>query len=260
MWIYGDTKIKTMITVILNCYKRPEYLKEQIEAIEKQTIKPQEIWIWYNAPEDEEQIDLSKEFGDYKIITSNHNFKFHGRFSLGLLAKTEYVVFFDDDTIPGPRWFENCMKTMNVVGDGILGTAGIFFQGTEDKFAYVPHQKVGWNGSHIDGISRVDLVGHSWFLRKSSLKYLFYEEPLTWDNGEDIQLSYLALKYGNIQTFVPPHPENNQQWWGSMKDKGWEYGSDDNASWKKGSHLDLRNKIVINYKNDGWKPSFSRNK
>ena len=72
-----------MITVILNCYKRPEYLKEQIESIENQTIKPKEIWIWYNNPEDSEQIDLSKEFGEYKIITSNHNFKFHGKICLG---------------------------------------------------------------------------------------------------------------------------------------------------------------------------------
>ena len=72
------------ITVILNCYKRPEYLKEQIEAIENQTIKPKEIWIWYNAPENSKQIDLNENFGKYKIIQSNHNFKFHARFAMGL--------------------------------------------------------------------------------------------------------------------------------------------------------------------------------
>lgn len=244
-----------MITVILNCYKRPEYLKEQIEAIENQTIKPKEIWIWYNNPEDREQIDLSEEFGDYKIINSNHNFKFHGRFALGLLAQTEYVVFFDDDTIPGPRWFENCFNTLEKTGDAILGTAGVFFTGELDTYNYIRHAKIGWNGSGYNEIRKVDLVGHSWFLRKQNLKYLFYEEPMTWDNGEDIQLSYLALKYGNIETYVPPHPPENQDLWGSMHKTGWAYGTDNSASWKKGSHLDLRNKIVINYKKDGWIPA-----
>ena len=125
------------ITVILNCYKRPEYLKEQIEAIENQTIRPKEIWIWYNNPEDREQLNLNEEFGKYKIIHSNHNFKFHGRFSLGLLAQTEYVCFFDDDTIPGKLWFENCLKTMEKTGDSILGTAGIALQGNKNDFIYV---------------------------------------------------------------------------------------------------------------------------
>jgi len=241
-----------MITVILNCYKRPEYLKEQIQAIENQTVKPKEIWIWYNAPEDEEQIDLSKEFGKYKIITSNTNFKFHGRFALGLLAKTEYVVFFDDDTIPAPRWFENCFKTIESTGDAILGTAGVFFTGNVNDYCYVRHAKIGWNGSHYDTYTKVDLVGHSWFMKKSILKYLFYEEPYTWDNGEDIQLSYLALKYGGIETYVPPHPEDDQDLWGSKKSTGWKYGTDSKSSWKKGSHMELRNDIVINYREDGW--------
>ena len=243
------------ITVILNCYKRPEYLKEQIESIENQTIKPKEIWIWYNNPEDREQIDLSEEFGDYKIINSNHNFKFHGRFALGLLAQTEYVVFFDDDTIPGPRWFENCFNTLEKTGDAILGTAGVLFNGEKNDYNYSRHDKIGWNGLNYDLITKVDLVGHSWFMKKSNLKYLFYEEPMTWDNGEDIQLSYLALKYGGIETYVPPHPPENQELWGSMKETGWTYGTDESASWKKGSHLDLRNQIVINYRDQGWVPS-----
>ena len=43
-----------------------------------------------------------------------------------------------------------------------------------------------------------------------------------------------------------------------MKKTGWEYGTDERASWKKGSHMDLRNQIVINYKKDGWIPARHR--
>ena len=98
------------ITVILNCYKRPEYLKEQIEAIKNQSVPIEDIWIWYNKPEDQEQFDLSGL--GCKVATCNHNFKFHGRFAFGLLAQTEYVAYFDDDTITGPKWFENCLNAI----------------------------------------------------------------------------------------------------------------------------------------------------
>lgn len=236
-----------MITVILNIYKRPEYLKHQIESINNQTIKPSEILIWNNKPEDTPQEDLLGL--NYKVVQSNHNFKFHGRFALGLLAQTEYVAFFDDDTIPGNRWFQNCIDTIKNGYDGILGSAGILLQGNR----YNPHQKVGWNGLRSENTIEVDLVGHAWFMKKDYLRYLWYEEPISWDNGEDIQLSYQAQKYGNIKTFVPPHPSNDQSLWGSMNETGSKYGDDGKASFKKGDHYHLRNNIVLKSIQNGWK-------
>ena len=237
------------ITVILNCYKRPEYLKEQIESIENQTIKPKEIWIWYNAPENSKQINLNESFGKYKIIQSNHNFKFHARFAMGLMCQTEYVAYFDDDTIPGKKWFENCLNTIEKTGDGILGTTGVILNGE----TYDNNYKVGWNGTKSTEITEVDLVGHAWFLKQKNLKYLWYEKPESLENGEDIQLSYLCQKYGNVNTFVPPHG-NDLQTWGSLPEKGSVYGHDKNANWlHKTNHKPIMNKIVKNLLSKGWK-------
>jgi glycosyltransferase involved in cell wall biosynthesis len=233
-----------MITVILNCYKRPEYLQEQINAIRNQTIKPEDIWIWYNNPEDSQQYDITDL--DCKVATLNHNFKFHGRFAFGLLAQTEYVAFFDDDTIPGTKWFENCMNTMKEK-PGILGTSGVLLR-TPDQ--YQPCEKVGWNGILSEHTLEVDLVGHAWFLKRDWLKYLWYEYPISWENGEDIQLSYLAQKHGNIKTYVPPHP-GDMNMWGSTK--GAQYGNDNQASFKKTSHDGVRNDIVKTAVSNGWK-------
>jgi hypothetical protein len=238
-----------MITVVLNCYKRPQYLREQINAIENQSVKAEDIWIWYNAPEDKEQVDLRKEFGNYKIIQSNHNFKFHARFALGLLSQTEYVAYFDDDTIPGKDWFLNCIETHKNLGDCILGSTGVIL----NNKMYDNNTKVGWNGIKSETPIEVDLVGHSWFLKQEYLKYLWYETPESLENGEDIQLSYLCQKYGNIKTFVPPHGQDLEKW-GSLPQKGNVYGNDENANWlHKTNHKSLRNTIVKNLIEKGWK-------
>lgn len=231
-----------MITVILNGYKRINYLQEQIEAINAQTVKPKDIMVWYNKPEDGQQFNVD-DLG-VKVVYANHNFKFHGRFAFGLLAQTEYVAFFDDDTIPGNRWFENCMKYIEKE-NLILGSTGVEFRGNN----YADNEKYGWNSIHNEELKYVDLVGHSWFMKRSTLKYLWEEYPISWENGEDIQLSGFAYKYGNIKTAVPPHPESDLSLWGSVKPN---YGFDKAASHWKSNHLELRNEIASKLMKNGY--------
>lgn len=237
-----------MITVILNCYKRPEYLQEQIDAIKNQSIPPEDIMIWYNKPEDESQYDLTNL--GCKVATCNHNFKFHGRFAYGLLAKTKYIAYFDDDTIPGKDWFKNCLNTINSGYNGILGTTGVVLTGNN----YDSHYKVGWNGNQINEIKEVDLVGHAWFFERKFLHYLWIEEPISWENGEDMQLSFYAQKHGNIKTYVPPHPPNQSHLYGSLPNKGMKYGMDNkgNSISKFNHHKNLRNEIASKLINQGW--------
>lgn len=208
------------ITCILNCYKRPEYLKEQVEAIKNQSI-PSDIWIWVNYSEENKDYDFD-QLGVDRVIKSSHNFKYHGRFALGLLAETKYVAFFDDDTIPGEEWFANCLVTITET-PGILGGAGCILQSLQ----YVQHQRMGWPAQNPVTME-VDLVGHAWFLKRDDLNYMWYETPFTFENGEDIQLSYLAKKHGGVRTYCPPHPANNPRLHSSLKP--FEYGNDSKAS------------------------------
>lgn len=238
-----------MITVILNCYKRPEYLQEQIEAIKNQSVPVDEIMIWSNKPEEGEQYNLDN-FG-VKVAYSNTNMKFHGRFAYGLLAKSEYIAFFDDDTIPGIKWFENCLNTINQGYDGILGTTGVVLTGSN----YEDNYKVGWNGKRVNEVVEVDLVGHAWFFKKKFLHYMWIDSPISWENGEDMQLSFFAQKYGNIKTYVPPHPIDDISVWGSHPHKGTAYGQDTNANsiGKFRAHMDERNRIVSEQLKNNWK-------
>ena len=234
-----------MVTAILNCYKRPQYLKEQIEAIKKQTIKTDDIIIWYNKPEDEQQYNI-KDLGA-KVILCDDNYKFHGRFAAALLARSEYVALFDDDTIPGSKWFENCINSMKS-HPGIYGSSGVVLH---DEY-YEPNHKVGWNGNpNNENIEEVDLVGHAWFMKRQDVEYLWREEAYSWDNGEDMQLSYYAQKYGGVKTYVPPHPASDIEMWGSKN--GVKYGNDLKASWRRSDHMQLRNEIANKQIRNGWK-------
>jgi hypothetical protein len=209
------------ITVILNAYRRPYNLRRQIAALRSQTVQPKEIWLWVNDHEDNRGWDYS-DLGIDKIFQNNHNWKFYGRFAGALLADTEYVAIFDDDTVPGDRWFENCINTMGT-SEGILGSAGVTLNGDR----YVQHTRCGWP-SQNEETARVDLVGHAWFFKRDWLQYLWREKPTTWDNGEDIQFSYLAQKYAGIQTYCPPHPRGDKSLHGSIM--GNELGIDDKAT------------------------------
>lgn len=237
------------ITVILNCYKRAEYLKEQIEAVTGQSIPPEDIMIWSNKPEEGQQFNLD-ELG-VKVAYSNTNLKFHARFAYGLLAKSEYVAFFDDDTIPGKDWFKNCLACMKH-GNYILGTSGVRLESEN----YDPNKKVGWNGVLSNKLELVDLVGHAWFMKRDTLKYLWQEDPISWENGEDIQLSAFAYLHGGIETAVPPHPEDKEHLWGSIK--GYEKGNDQNASHWKSNHAPLRNEICSKLSDKGYKRVMKR--
>lgn len=235
------------ITVILNGYRRTEYLPDQIAALRAQTCPPKEIWVWTNQSEDDLR-DVS-ELAD-RVVVSNSNFLFWGRFALANLARTEYVALFDDDVLPQPRWFENCVAAVKSGHDGILGGSGVILPADA---GYSSKNKAGWNGLHSDECVEVDLVGHAWFMRKTHLKYMWFEEPYSWDNGEDIHLSYMAYKHAGVRTWVPPHPDSDEALWSCRPDFGKAVGRLKVATYKTSNHRDIRSEIVDSWRADGWK-------
>lgn len=211
------------ITVILTGYKRPQHFNEQIKSIKNQTIKAKEIILWVNNPD----FDFGDtNLQDVTVIKSNKNFGVWARFSCALLANTKYVCVFDDDTIPGNRWFENCYETMKQF-DGLLGTIGVVFN--ENSQFYDVKYRIGWD-KPINEVSKVDIVGHSWFFKKEWLQYLWKLQPIFDENeqlvcGEDIGFSCALQKVG-IDTFVPPHPPGHHEFFGSIPEKAWSYGTE----------------------------------
>ena len=214
------------VTAIVNVYKRPETLKFQIEAIMAQSIPPKAIFVWNNGNKDVDFSEL-KTNPLIRIFDNTHNYGVWSRFLIGLMAPTEYICIFDDDTIPGTNWFMNCFESM-CRREALYGTIGVVFDNTE---RYKMAVRYGWDNP-MDVEKPVDIVGHSWFFKRDWLSHFVREPPKVYtqiSNGEDVHFSHMLQKYAHIPTYVPPHPACDQSLWGSMPKIAWTIGADGNS-------------------------------
>ena len=175
-----------MISVVLTVYARPDNLDIQLEHIKKQSIKSNEIFIVVDHNPNV-QFDYQK-YKEYKIVSYSTNMGVWARFSAALLSKNKYVCVFDDDTIPGFKWFENCINTLKKV-DGLLGTVGVKFN--KGALDYNYSERVGWPNPN-DEIEEVDIVGHSWFFKRDILEKFWKEVEYYRENDIKTHPKYKA--------------------------------------------------------------------
>jgi len=236
------------ITTILQTWKRPQYLSEQINAIRNQTIKSDKIIIVMN--EGGIKFDLSK-YKDCEIIYSSVNRKYHFRFAVGLVEDCDYLFFYDDDTISGTKFYETAIDLINKKECVAVGNGRILYP--EEKKWGCP----GW-GNPCDDATEVDFGGHCWGMKKDYLKYMWYDDPKIYSNCEDMQISFNCFRFNKIRTFVTPHPINERERWSSLK--GSVYGSDSVASWiTNKNHFQERWEIIDKYIKEGYIPLIKRN-
>ena len=249
------------VTVILNGYKRP-YLKEQLEAINNQTVKVDETLLWYNNPGEGYEVDY-EVMSQIPTALCNTNFGVWARFAFAFMAKSEYVCIFDDDTVPGTKWIENCVNTIKEYS-GLLGTVGLVYPNpvpSDSPYCsyYEPYIRHGWVKPNA-AVEQVDLVGHSWFFKKEWLSTYWREQPDPKYNicGEDMHFSYMLQKYLGLNTYVPIHDPNDIETWGSIK--GAKYGGDSNSMWETNqptidgtSFKFAMNEYFVLQRRSGWK-------
>ncbi len=208
------------ISVILTAWNRPKYLEEQVQAILAQSVSPVEIVLWYNQPskkmgliKQRHQLDF-KAAKHVKTILCDGNFGIFPRFAIAPCLSGEYICIFDDDTLPGPRWFENCLRYVDAE-KCLVGTIGLRYVTIDNGKVETEKPRMGWEGQN-ERLEFVDLVGHCWFFRKEWMKYFWIETPFSMTFGEDIHFCAMLARHG-IRSACPPHPANNKDLWGSLK-------------------------------------------
>lgn len=219
------------ITIILSVHSRPEYFERLIQTIDE--VKYHSIWIscWYSKNYE----IFYKKYKDLKKITknklyffsSNYQLKYFGRFQLAYQVSTKYTLILDDDCIIQSKFYELCIKMINIPDyNGLLGIKGWIFP--EKDFSnllgsygggtfYYP--KPEWKKEEqTEKAFEIDIVGGTWFFRTEWILYLFKEFPHTFETGEDFHFSYMLRKYGNIKTYFIPNDNNYKEYWGCSDD------------------------------------------
>ena len=244
------------VSVILTLYKRPENLEIQLNAINNQTLKPKEILLFQDKPASGDEVmlpeEIYKKFDNVKKAASNIGV--WGRFDFARQSKSQYVCLFDDDTIPGSQWLENCFDCMQKQ-EGLYGTIGILMKKPQD-YPFKNYIRIGWSAPCKKSM-KVDFLGHSWFLKKEWLDCMFDDtEKLQVYKyaGEDMTLSAKVKMLCNINTFVPPHPLKNQELWGSLNKYAVHLGTNKAAVSLNSDNLTLMNKAMKDLLKMGFKP------
>jgi len=231
------------IGVVIGTHARLDYLAEQIEAIRRQTIRPAAIHVWHDGPQPPPDCDKS-----VIVAGSRRRQGVWQRFYYAASLPTDFVCIFDDDTIPGPRWLENCFRTHNRTG-GLVGAAGVRFPAGDRS----QRPKFGWPRPNTR-IGEVDIIGHSWFLPRRWLAYFVLEPrmpgcPAT--VGEDYHLSFSLQKHLDVRSYACPHPPAERDLWGSLK--GRAYGNDRHALWARPAENTKKLAIHNHYRACGWR-------
>ena len=258
-WMFDKKKISVDVDVVLTCYKRPQILKQQLDAIKNQTLAPRRIFLYQDGIDGYYKVELNdkilSEFDAYKIAKTNGGVWKRFEFAEEI-CKSPYVCIFDDDTIPGARWLENCHMN-SLQNRGVYGTNGVLMTQPEEyprKFL-----NVGWHKPNIKTCA-VDFVGHSWFFEREFLSGLLSK---SWSKnykhcGEDMTLSFTAAQRG-LGTYVPAHPVKILSLWGCLPEFGWSYGDDEIAIHKNSDNVFAMINALKEIRASGWKCLLEQN-
>jgi len=236
-----------MITVVLNAYKRQKYLDQQIECILSQSIPAYRILVWNNGAE----LDLDKFCDKVMVANNSHNLGVWSRFAYAINAETEFVCMLDDDTFPAHRFFENCLRQMELE-PALLGTRGLRFLSST---RYHPFISFGWDEPN-ETAEVVDIVGHAWFFKREWLGAFWRELPPLGTSrlvGEDMHFSFMLQKYLGIRTMVPAHPLMDRSIWGSEPDLAKRLGSSREAVSQSEDVLQKFDIALRHYTSNGFK-------
>jgi hypothetical protein len=199
--------------------------------------------------------DMVLKYKDINIIYCTANYGVYARFLASFLSPAEYIMVFDDDTIPGKDWALNCKETFETVGENaIIGARGIRL-GLDG----IESQPFG-NEMDTREITEVDLVGHSWITKKTNVLKMFKEYPLNVMNGEDSHLSAICQIEDGIKTYVPSQPSYEPNRKGSTRHTLGIGPGRISCRISPQEHFTQRATVSNYWRSKGWKIYNERNK
>ncbi|CAM9901519.1 unnamed protein product, partial [Choristocarpus tenellus] len=105
------------------------------------------VWVCvFNAPAQNYalQVVRGSSYKNIRVVVSDFNFKFYGRFQLALTAPTDFVWIIDDDVIPGNKYLEQLLHAAgtDLLGTSLLGSIGRVLPRPGRDMSLVSYRKV----------------------------------------------------------------------------------------------------------------------
>ncbi len=109
----------TLVSIIVINYNGNNLVIECIESIKKTKKIAFEVILIDNASSDNSLRECKKKFLDLSIIENDTNLGLGARNQGLKIAKGNYIVFLDFDTIVDPNWLENLLNCFQKNGNGL---------------------------------------------------------------------------------------------------------------------------------------------
>jgi GT2 family glycosyltransferase len=197
--------VGTSISVVIASKGRPGFVRETIESLQRQTLKPKEIIIVAPSIEDLP----AKQWGeDVQYIVGPLGLTSQRNKGIAAIPTTvPYVGCFDDDFELKEDYLEQAIAFMNAnvsimgISGRLLAGGGITREGAKKLIASYQHPENARGMFFSKGKHHI-LFGCNMIIRRAVLNYEAFDENLPlYSYGEDYDLSIRLERYGLVGRF-----------------------------------------------------------
>ena len=204
------------ITVAIPTYRRPESLRECLIALDRQTQKPDEVFVVLRIDDLESKL-ICDQFLFVKKIFVDQPGQVHANNAALSQVKTEIVAFTDDDAAPNPNWVREIVSFFKSYPDSAgLGGRDILHDGKplttsqlSTKVGYVSWFGKIYGNHHLatGPVRKVQILkGVNMSFRMKAIYGLQFSKSLKGNGAQvhnDMDLSLQVLKRGGVIYFAP---------------------------------------------------------
>ncbi len=232
----NESNFNSLVSIIILNYNAGNLLLDCVKSIQKSTYTNFEIILVDNVSKDNSHVICKNEFPSIKLIENSKNLGYCEGNNIGLrVAKGQFVVILNPDTIVEPSWLEEFLKAYHDNGEGIYQPK---FLATSDNsmllstgnmiqifgFGY-SRSKGEIDKKQYENLEKIDYAsGTCLFTSKKIFDKIGFFDPFLFAFHDDLEICWRG-RINNIFSFYAPksivyHPvEGSSFGWSPLKFK-----------------------------------------
>lgn len=257
------------ITVILTVFKRGSNFPAQLASLDASTLRPAKVLVYQTGNHSDVAAHFAGRPDVGHLLTTGHDFMFHGRFQPALQVDTDVTCIMDDDNIVQARWFERVRATLDAHGPNtVVAATGrtAVFKPPEEVRGPPPPPAPGYTRpagrprrvvhagfadprplspatrqlSDVAADTPVDFPIHHYCFRTTLARWYWALPHYTWANGEDMAFGAATAIGAGARVIVPRQSRDE----GTSGDSETGLGRDGLGASTKADHESVRTELL----------------